>query len=303
MQDFRDRYQEARADDRTPEGADPAEHRHGQRLRRDQHAEHGLRGDHQNDDGIERTRHRRDRAADGDGPELPAQRVDPRSFGGRLVLLDRDQRHAEAGGFDLARQQHHDDQKRHRDQRVDPPVGELHVGCRIVMHARHADLGKAKPEEDVHEGQRIGEHAEREIVAAQAEGRKADGDAKHRADHARGEEHHPGRDRPVDLRQHRGEGARAEEGGMAEGYQPGIAAQNVPAQPEDRPDQDQRQHELVVGIGHERRERQVGERRNDEIEERFAACLHDHVRSTLRPNRPCGRSMTTSRKHTKMVAF
>ena len=130
LQRFGQRDQDHRSDHRTPDRSDAAEHGDRQRLRRHQHAEHGLRGHHQQHDRVEAADRAGDGAAERDGAQLPGQRVDAGGFRGGFVLLDREQRHAEARSFDRPRQQDRSEHHRQRQQRVESVIGELHIGDR-----------------------------------------------------------------------------------------------------------------------------------------------------------------------------
>ena len=74
----------------------------------------------------------------------------------------------------VQRDEHRDDQQHERDHDVDAVVRELHVrGRRLALH-RQRHLLVAEPLEDVEQRERVGEHREREVVAAQPERRIAD---------------------------------------------------------------------------------------------------------------------------------
>ncbi|MNE64571.1 hypothetical protein D3C80_1599900 [compost metagenome] len=132
------------------------------------------------------------------------------------------------------------------------------------MNTRDADLGKTEPLENIHQRQWIGEHAESKVMPAQLERREANEDTRNGADCARHEEHQPWRQSPVNLRKHRCKGANAEKAGMAERYESGITAEDVPAQTENGPDQHQGQDQLIVGVRHKGREYHVGKRQHEE---------------------------------------
>ena len=128
---------------------------------------------------------RGERARQHQRQHLPAPGIDAGGLGGRLVLLDRGQRHAEPRILDPQRDQQRNHQQRQRQHDIDAPVGELHVqGRRLALH-RQRQLLIAEPLEHVEDRQRIGEHRQREIMAAQAEGRIADQRPGGGADHAR----------------------------------------------------------------------------------------------------------------------
>ena len=183
----------------------------------------------------------------------------PGRLGGGLVLLDREQRHAEAVALHPAREQHRAEQHAERDEGVGAVVGELHVGDRVLAHHRQRHFLVAQPLEDVEQRERIGEHGEREIVAAQAEGRQADGKARDPAEHGGDRDQHVGRPAEVRVPQRGGIGAQPEEGRVPERHQAGVAAEHVPREAEAGPDQHQREHELVIGVAHQRGGERVGE--------------------------------------------
>jgi hypothetical protein len=110
VQRLRERNQDDAADHRSPDRADAAEHRNRQRLRRDQHAEHRLRGHDQQHHGIEAADRAGDGAAEADRAQLPGERVDAGGFRRCLVLLDGEQRHTEPGAFNALRDQDGADQ-------------------------------------------------------------------------------------------------------------------------------------------------------------------------------------------------
>src|SRR4029079_8785371 len=90
--------------------------------------------------------------------------------------------------------------------------------------------------------------------------------------------------------------------GVTERDQPGVAAEQVPRQAEDRPDRDQRHHKLVIGIGHAQRHHRI-ERGEDEDRQQRTPSAHLHVLSTIRPKKPCGRKKMIRRNTTKIAAF
>ena len=228
VEDFADRDQHGGADQRSPHRADAAEHRHRQGLRRDQHAEYRRRRDHQQHHGIERADRAGDRTRQRDGAQLPRQGIDARGLRRRLVLLDRQQRHAEPRSLDGAGDEHDSEQHGERDQGVEPRIGKLHIGERRVALDRQRQLLVAEPLEHVEHRQRVGQHRQREVVAAQAERRKTDQEAGHPADHGRDRDQQPWREIEVELAERRRVGAEPEEGGVAKGYQTGVAGQDVP---------------------------------------------------------------------------
>src|SRR5262245_28714357 len=132
--------------------------------------------------------------------------------------------------------------------------------------------------------------------------------ADHAGDHA---DHHPDRDadpgRDVELHEEQRHRVRAEaeERRMAERDEARVAAEDVPRKTHDRPDEHERQHQLVVLVRHEQPDDEVrrDERRDRGNRLRPPLARAGHVRSTLRPSRPCGRIRTISRNTTKIAAF
>src|SRR5215204_6328091 len=89
---------------------------------------------------------------------------------------------------------------------------------------------------------------------------------------------------------------------MPERDQPGVPAQHVPGEAKAGPDQHEREHELVIGVGDEEGERRISDGEGDD--RCNGARKGDHqVRSTTRPKKPCGMRKMTSKKTTKMAAF
>ncbi len=238
------------------------------------------------------------------GVHPPARRVDAGGFGGRQVLLDREQREAEARALDVQRDDHADHHQHHGDQHVGALIVELHVGGGVLALHRQRDFLIAEPFEHVEHRERVGEHREREVVPAQAEGRNADQHAGDHADHGAERHADPRRDAELHERDGDGVGAEPEERRMAERDQPAVAGQHVPAEPHRGPDQHQRHHQLVIGIAHEEADREEHDRegRDRRVLARKRAALH-HVRSQTRPNIPCGRKNTMTRNTTKIAVF
>src|SRR5438045_687387 len=106
----------------------------------------------------------------------------------------------------------------------------------------------------------------------------------------------------MDLAERGRIGAEAEEGGMTERDQAGVAAEQVPGQAEDRPHRHQRHDQLVIGVGHAQRQRGI-ERGEDQDRQQRSQSAHRHVLSTMRPKKPCGRKKMIKRKTTKIAAF
>jgi hypothetical protein len=87
----------------------------------------------------------------------------------------------------------------------------------------------------VQEQQRIGEHRQREIMAAQAQRRQPDQERRRSAQHSGDGNAEPGRDVPPHQAQRHRVGADAEERGVAERNQSDIAREQVPRQAHHRP--------------------------------------------------------------------
>src|SRR5439155_17300575 len=69
---------------------------------------------------------------------------------------------------------------------------------------------------------------------------------------------------------------------------------------------DQREDQLVVAVGHEEREHEVGDGHDGECQQvspQLRSGALSHARSAERPNSPCGRSSTIIRNTTKIAAF
>ncbi len=306
MERLRQRYQDRGADYRPPVHADAAEQGDDERLRGGGDPEHGLRRNDEQDDSVEPARGRRHRCAQHDREHLPAQGIDARCLRSRLILLDGEQRHAEARALDMQRHDHADDHHDECDRHVHTLIGELGVECGRFPHHRQRHLLIAQPLEHVEHGQGVGQHRQREVVAAQPKGRHADDDA--------GEHAHEHAERNADPRRnaklhecdrHR-IAAEPEERGMAERDHAAVAAQHVPAEPHGRPQQHQGHDQLVVGIADEKAQKQIdrGEGSDGEIVlAQRGAPVGYHVRSHTRPNIPCGRKKMISRKTTKMAVF
>src|SRR5215831_35903 len=142
-------------------------------------------------------------------------------------------------------------------------------------------------------------------MSAQAERRIADDHAGDHADHHSDRDADPGRDVELHQEQRHRVRAEAEERRMAERDEARVAAEDIPGKAHDRPDQHERQHQLVVLVLHEQPDDEIrhAERRDRGERLRPALACAGHVRSTLRPRRPCGRIRTISRNTTKIAAF
>ena len=166
------RHEHGGADHRPPVDANAAEQRDNERLSGNEHPEHALRRDDQLDDGIEAADCRGHRRAQHDGQHLPEERVDASRLGGRLVLLDGEQRPAEARALDVQRHDHADNRQRQRQRDIHTLVVELGVKRGRLAHHRQGHFLVAQPLEHVEHGQGVGQHGQREVVAAQT-GRSA----------------------------------------------------------------------------------------------------------------------------------
>ena len=213
--------------------------------------------------------------------------------------------------LDHARQQHRGSEQAERQQHIHMVVGKLHErGAGLPLH-RQRDFLVAEPFEDREQRQRVGQHRQREVMATQAERRQADQQSRDRAQHTDQRDAEPGRQPPADERERHAIGAEAEERGVTEGDQAGVAAEQVPRQGERRPHRHQRHQQQVIRIGqreggqrpaqqeHDDRQQAAPQRRDGERARGFA----HHTRSATRPNRPCGRRNTTSRNTTKIAVF
>ena len=99
----------------------------------------------------------------------------------------------------------------HGDHGVEARIGELQIRRRVLPVHRQRDFLEAEILQQVEDRQRIGEHRQREIVPAQAEGRRADDDRGDRAHDRAERDAEPRRQVPVHQRQRHGIGADAEE--------------------------------------------------------------------------------------------
>ena len=104
-------------------------------------------------------------------------------------------------------------------------IAKLHIGDRIVALDRQRHFLKAKPFEHVEDSERVCEHRQREVVALQAEGRKADQQSGDAAKDGCDWDHDPWRQIEMDLAEHDGIGTDAEEGGVTERDQSGVSAE------------------------------------------------------------------------------
>ncbi len=135
----------------------------------------------------------------------------------------------------MQRDDHAHDRQRERDHRVNAAIVELGVKRRIDAHHRQRDLLIAQPLEHVEHGERIGEHRECEVVAAQAKRRQADDDAGEHADDDSERDPEPGRDAEFHERDRHRIAAEPEEHSLPERDHAAVAAQHVPGEPHDRP--------------------------------------------------------------------
>ncbi len=225
LQGVAERHQHRGPDHRPPHRGDAAEEGDDQRLGRGQDAKDAVRRHHQKNDRVEPAGRRGECAAEHDRAHFPAPGVDPGRLGRRLVLFDREQRHAEARPLDRERDQERQHQEADGDRDIGAVVAELHVasGCRALHRQRH--LLVAEPFEDVEQRQRVGEHRQRKIMAAQAKGRPADDRAGGGPDQHAERDAEPGRDVEPHQSDGNGVGAEAEERGVAERDETAVAAQ------------------------------------------------------------------------------
>ena len=213
----------------------------------------------------------------------------PAASAAGFVFADRHQRHAEARAFDQAGQHHRADHQGQREPDVDAMILELHVGEGMLALHRQRQFLVTQPLEHVEQRKRIGQHGEREIMAAQAERRHADDQARESADDGGTGNADPGRQAPVNLRQRDEIGAQAEERGMAEGHEAAVSAQQVPREAHHRPHRHDREDQQIVGMPDECREQAVrdGESRDQQCLAAPAIAVNraGHVRSASSPCR------------------
>ena len=107
-------------------------------------------------------------------------------------------------------------------------IAKLHIGDRIVALDRQRHFLKAEPFEHVENGERVCEHRQREVVALQAEGRKADQQTGEAAEHGCNRDHDPWRQIEIDLAERDGIGADPEESRVTERDQSGVSTEQVP---------------------------------------------------------------------------
>src|SRR5450759_1563658 len=139
-------------------------------------------------------------------------------------------------------------------------------------------------------------------MAAQAESRKSNSQSRKPANSRGNRNQEPGGNAKMDLSQRGGVGAKTKKGCMTEGNEPGVATEQVPREAEAGPDQNQRQHELVIGVCDDHRNRGISHSENDDRHE-GSEKSHDQVRSVTRPKKPWGFRKTISRNTTKMAVF
>ena len=125
---------------------------------------------------------RRRCAADRQGSHLPGPAVQPRRFRCQLVLPDGEQGQAKAGVLDRYADQRSDQHQPQCNQRVETRIGELQERHRVLPLQRQGNLLQPGVLQDVEEQDRVGQHRQREIMPAQAQGWQADqecGDRSH----------------------------------------------------------------------------------------------------------------------------
>ena len=253
-----------------------------------------------------KTAHQRAESATGhEADHLHPKSVDACGFGGQLVLLDREHRQAEPRTLHQQRDQKHRRHERHTDQCVDPGIGKLHELERLIAMHRKRQFLPTHPVENEDEQQGVGQHRQRKIMAAQTESDRSDHQAGEASDEGSGRQPDPGRNAEFDRQQCDGEGAHSKKRRVAKGNQPRVAAEQVPGERKGGPDRNGAEDELVVRIADKKRCTAHEQRDDEDHPQRRAlegTCQH-HVRSALRPKRPCGRSSTTTRNRMKMVAF
>ena len=206
----------------------------------------------------------------------------------------------------MQRDDHAGDHDDHRDHHVGALIGELHVRDRILALHRQRNFLIAQPFEHVEHGERIGEHRQCEVMAAQAERRDADEHARNYADENAKRNAKPRRDAELYERDRHRVGAEPEERRVAKRDHAAVAGQHVPAEAHRGPDQHQRHYELVVGISHHEADREIDDREDRDrrvLPHERASFARHQVRSQTRPNIPCGRKKMMMRKTTKIAVF
>jgi hypothetical protein len=188
---------------------------------------------------------------------FPGQRVDAGRLRRRFVLLDGEERHAEARSFDAKRHQHAADHEREREHHVDALIGELRVHRGLLAHHRQGHFLVAEPLEHVERGERVRQHGEREVVAAQPKSAEPDHDPRQHADDHAERNAEPGREAVFHEHDRHRVAAEPEEHRMAEGDQAAVPAQHVPREAHGGPQQHQRHDELVIGIADEESEQKI----------------------------------------------
>ena len=162
----------------------------------------------------------------------------------------------------------------------------MHVEKRRLALHRQRQFLVAEPLEHVERRQRVGEHRQREIVAAQAEGRIADDRPGDGADERSKRNRDPRGQVEIQHAQRDRVGAETPKTGMAKREVPAVTAQQVPAERQHRPEQHLGQHQLVIRtLQDDERQHQNGEGKAEDrpaLAARFRAGSHDRLLMSAR---------------------
>ena len=137
-----------------------------------------------------------------------------------------------------------------------------------------------------------GQRGERKIRTTQAEADQANRNGHHHGQTATDHQAEPGRPPELQMQQHRGVGANAEEGGMTKRHLSGVAPEQVPRHAEQGREEHHDQHVVEKWIGCRKRcpEQRQRDHHPDDV-------ILAHALPA--PNRSDGRNSSTSRKSTK----
>ena len=287
-QDLGDRGEDEGAEHRPEDRSGAAEHGDDDHLDVEPDVEGADRVDEGDPVGVDAAGQRADRRRQRERKDLVARRVDAHRRCGLLVLADRDQPVAEAAVRDPR-----DDQRRDDDQRQRQLV-EQHVAAQQRQHQPRIAPGDLEIRDDRRHHLGESQRADREVVAAQAQDRapeqRREDDRDHRAEYESDAE----RKVPAQHRDRGAVAAEAVEHRIAERRVAGVAADDVPALGQRREQQhvDAELHDAgrreprYAGQHHQRRgEASAGER-----------TLH-----VVLPNRPVGRTISTSTRMPKLA--
>ena len=297
---FRQRDQDRRAQRRPPQRAAAAEHRHQQDDDGDLGREQPFGIEHQHVLPIERAGDRHHGGRDHEGQHLVARDGDAEACGGIRLIAQRLQAEAEPAATQLPDQEIAGRRRAQRQVIVRHLAGvELQVEPGRGAVDRHVEAGRrAHPvpalEDDLH-ARADQQRGDREIVAAQAQRRHADGDGGQRREHHADQQTHPWRDAVLGEQHGRGIGADAEEDRVAEADLAGQPRHHVPRLRHQRIEQNQN-HQVM-------RERRlehewIGEQQRDCAATHRAPMIHmggrGQSRSALRGFQHARRDRSTS---------